>query len=401
MRCLTIVATAGAMTLGATSFAQTGRQDDTDTKPAFMSCDTILDAKVVTPSDRERTANIDDLVVDSRNGRALYAIIDTNGILGTDDKTVAIPYGALSWNPGNQQFALDVTADELRNLPECDPTDLLQLQDESWFSTLRGIFGERRELRDAAAMRGDEYTRCFTQTRPESLSGEIVAINRQARTAQGGMCYAVVVEDEDSAAQHTVLLAPVGYLTQESHVPSEGNAVTVTTIKAIDGDGEIVRVAQSIRADRKTLRLRDGKGMPAWHSDERPSRSFCMLASKMNDGALHAQGEEFGSVHDVVFEAHSGTAAYAIISVGGLLGVDDTLYPVPCDAFAMGRENNLYIDTPESKLTLAPKLSDKGVSDMNNPLFAQRVCEFFEVKPKTFDTGRSARWPAQTHTSGN
>ncbi len=402
MRRILLATAAGAMTLSATSYAQSDRQGETRTKPWFVSCDTILDATVAARSDREHTAEIDDLVVDTRNGRAVYAIIDTNGILGSDNKTVAIPYGALSWNRGNQQFTLDVTADELRNLPECDTRNLAHLQDQSWFSTLRGIFGEQPELHAAAEMRGDEYTRYFTRTRPASFDGEIVAINRQAKTAQGGAFYAVVVEDEDKGEQRTVFLAPVAYLTRESNIPSEGDNVTVTAIRTIDADGEVVHVAKSIRADGKTLRLRDDKGVPAWQTSDAPmSRSFYMLASDMKDGALHAQRQEFGSVNDVAFEANSGTAAFAIISVGGVLGVGDTLYPVPYGAFASGPSNNLYLDMPASKLKLAPKLSEDGLKDLNHQQFAQSVCDYFGVKPKNFDTDRSTRWSTQQRASGN
>lgn len=379
--------------------AKSGQKEHQKTAtPCFLKADTILDASAVARAGGEQTADIDDLVVDTRNGRIAYAIVDTNGILCSDDKTVAIPYGALSWDVGQERFTLDVTLEELSNLPAWDAGDIAQLHGESWLSQLTGIFGDRPELHELENMSGDEYTTYFTETRPEQFEGRIVAVNRQVRTTGGDTFYAVDVEDNARKERHTVLLAPVAYVTRQTTVPAEGNQVTVTTIRAVNDQGEMVCVAQDIKVDGKTLRLRDAKGVPAWELD--PARSFYKFASDMDEGELRTQGGEvFGSINDAVFEVHSGTAAFAIISVGGVLGIDDTLYPVPCKAVTCDGKANLYIDMPVSKLKMGPKLSEDGIADLNDKQFAKRVCEYYEVHPKQYETGRSARWPTSKRTA--
>ncbi|MCA9295725.1 MAG: PRC-barrel domain-containing protein, partial [Phycisphaerales bacterium] len=328
---------------GGSTFAQTEQATSTRNAPRFESCSTLLDATAVNANDLDHTADIDDLVMDVRNGRALFAIIDTNGILGSDNKVVAVPYGALTWDPHTQKFAMDISAAQLKNLPSFNPDDMANLQNPTWFSTLRGIFNDQEEF-DALEMNdGDEYTWYFKHNDIETTNGTVLSVDRTAKTSLGSPCYAVVVQDNDSMKRHTVFIAPAAYLHGQTTVPIEGSEIRVESVPAANANGDTIRVARSIKIDGKTLRVRDKNGVPAWHDDPAIApRNFLKLASDLDEGTLFAQGDEFGDVSDVVIEAKSGMTAFAIVSTGGLLGVGDTLYPVPCSAVSHGSNQKLY-----------------------------------------------------------
>ncbi len=362
----TLIATiaAGMLAPAGLSPAQHDRPAGEDPKPTFVPCDTILDARIAGRTEPIHPADLEDLVMDARNGRVVYAIIDTSGLMQSSGSSIALPYGALSWDSGSRQFIVDATRRQLEAVPPCDLTNLALLADESRQVALRDIFGDLPELRAAESGRGDEYTGCFGQ-RPETIEGTITAINPEARTAYDSACCAVVVGDA-GGAQYTVFLAPMTHLTRQSLVPNEGDAISAVAVRAYDGDLKAVHVAKSVRLDGRSLRLRDNDGVPAWTSsgeDARSAPTFYVLAGHMHKGSMYAQGEKFGRIDDVVFEVHSGTAAFAVISVGGVLGVDDTLYPIPWGAFAPGADHDLLIDTPVSTLRLAPKLSEEGIDD--------------------------------------
>lgn len=399
MRGLLIAATTG-LVLGGTSLGQSeaAKRDMGDApSPRFVSTDTLLDAKIKARSEEKETGNLDDLVVDTRTGRIAFAIVDTNGILDTDNKTVAIPYGALSWDSSNERYILDATAEQIRNLPKWDSKDLAMLRDTSWFGKLKGVFGDRSELEsieEGYAYHGDEYTMCFAHpNHPKSttLDGKIVSIDRNSMTGQGHACCTAVVEDE-KGVKHTVYLAPASHLQSKSISPAEGSQVSIGTIEALDGTGKPVRVAQWIKVDGNTVHVRDDRGVPAWHVGGGEIQPYYILASDMDNGKLYTNGEAFGSVNDIVFDAHSGTAAFAVISVGGVLGVDDTLYPIPWNAVAMGKDDSLVINMPESKLKLAPKFSKDGVKDLNNEQFKKQVVTYYGMEPARYDTDRAAKW---------
>ena len=54
---------------------------------------------------------------------------------------------------------------------------------------------------------------------------------------------------------------------------------------------------------------------------------------------MNAQNEDLGKIEDVVLEAGSGRAAYAVLSFGGFLGMGnkDFLTSVECDQFRFGQ----------------------------------------------------------------
>ncbi len=400
MKRILIATAVGAIATGAAAQAQSDPASKPGKTPRFETFDTLLDASVTAKESPETKASVDDLVIDTRNGQVVFALIDTNGILGSKNKVVAIPYGALTWQPAIGQYTLAATAEQLESLPPCDSGNLARLQDQSWQSTLRGIFDDRHEIAALEQTRGDEYTWYFEENRPESMDGTVVSVGANSMTAQGHECCAIVVEENDSKARHTVFLAPMAYLATQPAVLSAGNDVKLTTVRALDAKGNVIRVANTVRVDGKNIRLRDPKGVPAWDTGSAASQSFYALASGMDDGALYANGEKFGTVSDIVCEVNSGTAAFAIVSQGGVLGIDDTLYAVPCRAITHGRDSNLYVEMPASKLKLAPKLSEDGASDLNEMSVVKGVYEYFELKPTKFDLDRPHRWMKDQSSAG-
>jgi sporulation protein YlmC with PRC-barrel domain len=372
-----------------------GSKSTDSSKHRFVAGETLVGAKVKARTGDDEEGKIENLVVDTRNGVIAYAILDSNGILDVPNKTVAIPYGALSWDASAERFVVDVTAEELRNLPKWDSSDLSRLRDPGWHGTLKGVFGDRPELENLQsgyAYYGDEYTCHFKQGKPEKIEGKIVSIDRDVTTPQGGSVVAIEVEDQKHGKQ-TIYLAPAAHMTSKQISPAEGTMVTVSTIDAIDSNGKRVRVAEWVRIDGNTVNLRE-KGVPAWQSEtQQPMRAFYVLASELDDGKLYSSnGEAFGNVTDVGFDVTSGTAAFAIVSVGGVLGVNDTVYAVPWSAVSIGKDENLYVAMDNEKLKLAPKLSQDGIDDLNNADYFKQVLAYYDEEPMRFDTERSSKW---------
>lgn len=65
--------------------------------------------------------SIDDLVIDTRNGRASWAVVSVGGLLGIGDKEVAVPAASLlTVRADKPTFELDATEAELKSLPPFD-----------------------------------------------------------------------------------------------------------------------------------------------------------------------------------------------------------------------------------------------------------------------------------------
>lgn len=395
MRHPLILAAAGCFTLSGgwlvnSAHAQSNQDTNTNSpRPDFVKCEQLLDAKVTSSADEGRTAEVVDFVVDTRNGRFVYGVLDTGGLFGVNEQRIAIPYGALTWERKGR-YSINATADQLKALPRWNGNDLAHLQTRSWMSTLRGIFGEQPELADDLHQRGDEYTSLFQERSEQTIKGEIAAIEPSHASLHDRPMLAIMIDAGSGEQWRTVLLAPETYITNEGRSPSEGMRAAAVVVAANDANGKHVYVARNVTIDGKRLSLRDDEGRPRWTDDE--PGDYLMLASDIDDATLYADGAEFGGVSSCVIEAHSGTAAFAIVAHGGVLGVDSTLYPVPCRAIVVGPRQDFHVELPAEKLKLAPKLSEDGADDLANRGFAQRVFDYFGVTHRAFDTGRSANW---------
>ena len=80
--------------------------------------------------------------------------------------------------------------------------------------------------------------------------------------------------------------------------------------------------------------------------------------------------DTIGEVNDLVLDADNGTIRYAAVSVGGFLGIGDTLVAVPWKAFECRKDEDgnsyLSLDTTKEKLEKAPGFDQNNWPDFGN-----------------------------------
>lgn len=80
------------------------------------------------------------------------------------------------------------------------------------------------------------------------------------------------------------------------------------------------------------------------------------------------QGEDLGTIKDVVIDTNEGRVAYAVLSFGGLLGFGDKLFAVPWEALRHNATDDTFVlDIPKERLKNAP-----GFDKDNWPTTAER-----------------------------
>ena len=92
----------------------------------------------------------------------------------------------------------------------------------------------------------------------------------------------------------------------------------------------------------------------------------------------NASDQNIGKIEDLVADLESGRVLYAVVSVGGFLGVGDRLVAVPPGAFRE-QGNHLRIDADKQKLTDAPQFSkdDDREAEMFSPSFVAGAYRHF------------------------
>jgi len=71
----------------------------------------------------EEIGEIEELVINSQDGRIAYAVLSFGGFLGMGDKLFAIPWKSLTPIPEQHSFSLDIDKEKLAEAPGFDETN--------------------------------------------------------------------------------------------------------------------------------------------------------------------------------------------------------------------------------------------------------------------------------------
>jgi hypothetical protein len=118
------------------------------------------------------------------------------------------------------------------------------------------------------------------------------------------------------------------------------------------------------------------------------TESETLLAASEIDGAtvINFQNQEIGDIDELLVEPETGQVRFAIVSVGGFLGLGSTKVAVPWRAFqiATARGTTKYmLDATKERLEKAPRLEGKNYErlyplDSAEPVFGYWDVEWIE-----------------------
>lgn len=119
---------------------------------------------------------------------------------------------------------------------------------------------------------------------------------------------------------------------------------------------------------------------------EEPTQLLCQ-SNKTDAMAVKTRdGNKLGSIHSFMINKRTGQSAYAILTIGGFLGLGKAYYPIPFRLLAFEPTTDSYI------VTIDRRVLEGGPSWANNaPIFdqayADRVASYFEVAKEDLTLG--------------
>jgi sporulation protein YlmC with PRC-barrel domain len=79
------------------------------------------------------------------------------------------------------------------------------------------------------------------------------------------------------------------------------------------------------------------------------------VTSILGNKVVNREGEQLGTIKDLMIDLDDAQVAYAVLSFGGLLGLGDKLFAVPLEALTFAREDHIVIlDVDKNVLKNAP-----------------------------------------------
>ena len=106
-----------------------------------------------------------------------------------------------------------------------------------------------------------------------------------------------------------------------------------------------------------------------------------IAASKVNGTYVYnRQGENLGSIYDVMIDKRSGQVAYAVMSFGGFLGIGDSYHPLPWSVLTYDTSQGGYVvDLDKDRLQGAPTYSASDSSRWSDQSYTGAIDDYYGV----------------------
>lgn len=108
-----------------------------------------------------------------------------------------------------------------------------------------------------------------------------------------------------------------------------------------------------------------------------------VAADDLAKAKLHgANDADLGKISELVVDPDSGRVAYAVVQMGGFLGIGDAHVPVPWALFQPATNTDGYVlNVPKERLANAPRFSGSNRPAMDDRQWAMAVHTYYGVPP--------------------
>ena len=113
-----------------------------------------------------------------------------------------------------------------------------------------------------------------------------------------------------------------------------------------------------------------------------------LFASNKIDGTKvkSRDGDNLGSVYSLMINKRSGLATYAVLSLGGFLGIGKSYYPLPFELISYDHVADGYVVTIDRRLLEGGPSWANNAPDFNQA-YADRVSNYYGVAPADLTLG--------------
>lgn len=243
----------------------------------YLKCTDVVGMNVNNTQD-EDLGEVNDIMLNIRNGQVAYAVLGFGGVLGIGEKLFAVPWQALRFDAQDEQFVLNVDKERLRNAPGFDRNNWPDMRDVRWSQDVHAFYGTEPNWiygyaeqdttttttggKSMGWQHDSEYNKKFKSGQTQTITGTVQGLDRSRPMAN--MSEAVILNVRTTEGQTVAVhLGPAWFIDNQSIRFNNGEQVTVTGARC-DIDGKQALLATEVRSNNLQLTLRDQDGAPRW-----------------------------------------------------------------------------------------------------------------------------------------
>ena len=123
-----------------------------------------------------------------------------------------------------------------------------------------------------------------------------------------------------------------------------------------------------------------GNSHPYDHSE--PGPEIMAASSFEGETVVNPLGETLGEIEEIMLDVRAGRIAYAVMSVGGFLGIGEKYFAIPWSAFAMDTDKKCFVlDVDKERLKNAPGFDKDHWPSMADQRWAGEVHGYYGIRP--------------------
>jgi sporulation protein YlmC with PRC-barrel domain len=129
---------------------------------------------------------------------------------------------------------------------------------------------------------------------------------------------------------------------------------------------------------------RDALGMYKGESDAGPGPELMGADTLIGNDVYNLQDESLGDIKEIMLDMRSGQVAYAVLSLGGFLGIGEKLFAVPWSALTLDTKNKRFVlSVDKDRLEKAPGFDRNKWPNMADPSWEQGIQAYYGTKPES------------------
>jgi sporulation protein YlmC with PRC-barrel domain len=111
-------------------------------------------------------------------------------------------------------------------------------------------------------------------------------------------------------------------------------------------------------------------------------RQTMSASTLIGDKVMNSQGDQLGSLKEIMIDVDTGRVAYAVLDFGGFLGVGDKFFAVPWQAFSVDeRGHRMILNVDKETLEKAEGFEKNDWPDTSNPEWGRRIHQHYGYTP--------------------